>query len=131
MDGPITWCFKNRAKTMVTIDWEVHIGDGVMIRNVPEKDHFTPMQMGIARMLGNIKSVRANINRYNVRLRMLSKKSRTTVSRQTMFKLAQTGLCFAASVIQLVVIMKLFESRKSISNRTPIQKRLVSFWWLP
>jgi len=99
-DGPITWCFKNWSQNLVTIDWEVHIGDAVMIKYVAEKDHFTPMERGIARMQGNVNAVHANIRRYNSKLWILSKRSRTTVSRQTMFKLSQTLLCFAVSAIQ-------------------------------
>merc|ERR1719233_2724133 len=47
-DGAITWCYKNWSQEMITVDWDVHVGNAVLTKNVAGEKHINPMQSGVS-----------------------------------------------------------------------------------
>merc|ERR1712173_157846 len=107
----ITWCYKNWSKNLITVDWDTHIGDNIMVKDIVMEHHFSPMEAGVDQLQAHVMSVKHATSRHHMRIQRVQKLSKRTVNRQTWFKLAQALACIVVVMLQAAIIVRNFESK--------------------
>lgn len=113
-DGYFTVCFKSNSNELQTIEFSLHIGDDVTVKNVMKEDHLTPISNSVNTLKRGVNELNEQTKYHRNRLIRHSKTTKSTGSRITWWSLAQAAILITLALTQTWIIKNLFEKRRSV-----------------
>eukprot|EP01083_Nonionella_stella_P006124 17753_1 len=113
-DGYYTVCFKSNGKELQTIEFSLHIGDDVTVKNVMKEDHLTPITSSVNTLKRGVNELNEQTKYHRNRLIRHRKTTKSTGSRITWWSLAQAFILVGLALCQTWIIKNLFEKKRSI-----------------
>ena len=113
-EGFYTICFKNLGNEMLTVDFSLHVGDDLKIKNVLSEEHFTPIDKAIRSLQKGIRELNEQVGYHRNRLVRHHQTTKSTSSRITFWSIAEGAVLITVSVIQTFFIKHLFDKKRKV-----------------
>ena len=114
LDGIYSICFKNLGNEMLTVDFSLHIGDDLLIKNVLSEEHFTPIESAMKNLQKGIRELNEQVGYHRNRLVRHHKTTISTSSRITYWSIIEGAILITVSVIQTFFIKHLFDKKRKV-----------------
>eukprot|EP01084_Bolivina_argentea_P124555 220705_1 len=113
-DGYYTVCFKSNGNELQTIEFSLHVGSDVTIKNVMKEDHLTPITQSVNTLKRGVNELNEQTKYHRNRLKRHKKTTKSTGSRITWWSLAQAFILIGLALTQTWIIKSLFEKKRSV-----------------
>ena len=114
LDGYYTVCFKSNGNELQTIEFSLHIGDDVTVKNVMKEDHLTPISNSVNVLRRGVNELNEQTKYHRNRLIRHRKTTQSTGSRITWWSITQAVILIALALTQTWIIKNLFEKKRSV-----------------
>lgn len=113
-DGYYTVCFKSNSNELQTIEFSLHIGDDVTVKNVMKEDHLTPISNSVNTLKRGVNELNEQTKYHRNRLIRHKQTTQSTGSRITWWSLTQAAILITLSLTQTWIIKNLFEKKRNV-----------------
>ena len=113
-DGFYTICFKSLSNDLLTVDFSLHIGDDLLIKNVLSEEHFTPIESAMRSLQQGIRELNEQIGYHRNRLVRQHKTTESTSTRITYWSIVEGAILITVSVAQTFIIKHLFDKKRKV-----------------
>ena len=113
-DGMYTVCFKSNGNELQTVEFSLHIGDDVTVKNVMKEDHLTPISHSVNTLKRGVNELNEQTKYHRNRLIRHRQTTQSTGSRITWWSLSQAFILIALALTQTWIIKSLFEKKRTV-----------------
>ena len=109
-----TVCFKSNGNELQTVEFSLHIGDDVTVKNVMKEDHLTPISHSVNTLKRGVNELNEQTKYHRNRLIRHRQTTQSTGSRITWWSLSQAFILIALALTQTWIIKSLFEKKRTV-----------------
>mmetsp|Transcript_28872 Transcript_28872/g.47288 ORF Transcript_28872/g.47288 Transcript_28872/m.47288 type:complete len:199 (+) Transcript_28872:28-624(+) len=112
--GAYTICFKSSGSELQTIEFNLHMGDDVTVKNVMKEDHLTLIDESVQSLRRGVSELSEQTKYHRNRLLRHKKTTESTGSRITWWSLLQGTILVSLALIQTWIIKNLFDKKRTV-----------------
>ncbi len=113
-DGFYTVCFQNEGDEIATVEFGIHIGDELKIKNVVTEDHFSPIETALVDLRKGIDELNDQIGYHRNRLKRHKKTTKSTGNRVMIWAIVEGVVLISVSLLQTFMTTRLFEKKQKV-----------------